>query len=165
MLRPLQKVLNLSEMKLPPEFAIIFLGTLYSAKIILYINIRLSADISLVFLMIRNFLDDWELAMVICNAKILFIIESEHVCTNYVPWSFWDVMMDYVTLWLHLLKCKTWYNFYKIFNVIYVIYHLAQYMDLHSSSFVFFYTHVINVELGLVSFAFSISGMMTEACT
>ena len=40
----LQKVLNLSEMKLPPESDIIFFGILYSAKITLHVYIRLSPD-------------------------------------------------------------------------------------------------------------------------
>ena len=44
MFRLLQKVLNLSETKLLPESEIIFFGCPYSAKIILHINIRLSAD-------------------------------------------------------------------------------------------------------------------------
>ena len=54
MLRLLQKVLNLSEMKLLPESDIILFGTPYSVKMILQINIRLTADRSLVFLTIRN---------------------------------------------------------------------------------------------------------------
>ena len=56
MFRLLQKVLNLSETKLPLESDIIFSGSPYSAKIILHINIWLSADRSSVFLMIGNLL-------------------------------------------------------------------------------------------------------------
>ena len=56
MFRLFQKVLNLSETKLLPESDIIFLGIPYSAKIILHVNIRLSADRSLVFLLIENLL-------------------------------------------------------------------------------------------------------------
>ena len=54
--RPLQKVLNLSEMKLPPESDIIFFGSPYSAKIILHVSIRLSPDKFSVFLMMGNLL-------------------------------------------------------------------------------------------------------------
>ena len=49
MFRLLQNVLNLSEMKLPPESDIIFFGSPYSAKITLHDSIRSSADKSSVF--------------------------------------------------------------------------------------------------------------------
>ena len=56
MIRLLQKVLNLSETKLPPKSDIIFSGTLYSAKMILHVDVRLSYDRSSIFLMIGNLL-------------------------------------------------------------------------------------------------------------
>ena len=46
--------------------------------------------------------------MVVYNAEILFIIKCKHVCTNYIPQSYQDVMMDYFVLRLYLLKCKTY---------------------------------------------------------
>ena len=56
MFRLQQKVLNLSETKLPPESDIIFFGNLYSTKIILNVSMKLSADKSSVFLMTGNLL-------------------------------------------------------------------------------------------------------------
>ena len=58
MFRLLQKVLNLSEIKLPSDSDINFFGSPYSAKITLHVSIRLSVDKSC-------FLDDSELAMII----------------------------------------------------------------------------------------------------
>ena len=51
----------------------------------------------------------WQLETCYGNLKcmILFIIESKHVSTDYVPWSYWYVVMDYFVLQLYLLKCKT----------------------------------------------------------
>ena len=34
-----------------------------------------------------------ELAMVINNAHIISVIKLEHICTSYIPWSYWDVMV------------------------------------------------------------------------
>ena len=45
--------------------------------------------------------------MIVYNAKIMLIIESENVCANYIPWSYQDVMMYHLVLCLSLLKCKT----------------------------------------------------------
>ena len=59
--------------------------------------------------------------MVIYNAKILFIIEHKHVCINYIPWSYWDDMVDYFVLGLCLLRCKTCGTIlYEIFDVVYL---------------------------------------------
>ena len=55
MFKLLQNVLNLTEMKLPPKSDIIFFHSMYSAKIILQVSIRLSADKSSVFFMTGNF--------------------------------------------------------------------------------------------------------------
>ena len=54
--RLLQKVLNLSEMKLSPESDIFFLGSPFSAKINLHIGIRLSVHKPSVFMMKGNLL-------------------------------------------------------------------------------------------------------------
>ena len=55
MFKLLQKVLNLSETKSPPESDIIFFGSLYSGKLILMLILGYLL-IDLVFLMIRNLL-------------------------------------------------------------------------------------------------------------
>ena len=52
----LQNVLNLSEIKLPPESHIIFFGKPYSEKTILCISINLSNDKSSIFLIMGNLL-------------------------------------------------------------------------------------------------------------
>ena len=57
--------------------------------------------------------------MVVYNAKIMLIIKSWHVHTNYIWWSYWDVMMYHLVLWLCLLEHKTCSAiFYAIFNII-----------------------------------------------
>ena len=56
MFRLLQNILNLSEMKLLAESDVIFYGSPYSAKIILHVSSRLSADMPSVFLMMGNLL-------------------------------------------------------------------------------------------------------------
>ena len=56
MFRLVQNVLNLSEIKLPPESDIIFFGKMYSEKTILHVSIKLSADKSSIFLMTGNLL-------------------------------------------------------------------------------------------------------------
>ena len=43
----------------------------------------------------------------IYNTKVMFTVESEHICTNHFPWLCWDVMMYYLVLQLCLLECKT----------------------------------------------------------
>ena len=43
-------------------------------------------------------LNDREFIMVVYNAKIMLIIESEHVCASYIPWSYFDVMMYHLAL-------------------------------------------------------------------
>ena len=63
----LQNVLNLSELKSPSAPDIIFLGKPYSEKIILHISIRLFCDRSSSFY-------DWELALIIYNTKVVFIV-------------------------------------------------------------------------------------------
>ena len=97
-------------MKLPPKFHIIFFGSPYSAKINLHFSIRESAD------KLLHFLDDREFAMIICNTKVMFIIDSKHICSNHLPWFCQDVMMYYLVLQLCLLKCKTQS---AVFNVLY----------------------------------------------
>ena len=86
--------------------------------------------------MILCLLGDWEFTMVVCNAKIMLIIEGEHVCTNYIPWSYWDVMMYHLVLRLCLLKCKTCSTFLMKFSMSSFI--LTQCIDSHARSFVFF---------------------------
>ena len=54
-----------------------------------------------------QFLDDQEFAMIIYNAKIIFIIYSEHVGPKHVPWSYLDVMMYNLLLQLWFLEQKT----------------------------------------------------------
>ena len=39
------------------------------------------------FVIFCFFHDNWEFTIIVCNAKIMLIIESEHVCTSYIPWS------------------------------------------------------------------------------
>ena len=56
MFQILKNYVNLSETKLPPVSDIIFLGKLYSKKIILHVSIKLSADRSSVFLTTGNLL-------------------------------------------------------------------------------------------------------------
>ena len=42
----------------------------------------------------------------------------EYICANDFPQPQWDVMMDDLLLWLHLLKFKTCSTvFYIVFNV------------------------------------------------
>ena len=57
--------------------------------------------------------------MVINNAKMIFVIKLEHVCTYYIPRFHWDVMMYGFFPGLHLLELKTCTAiFYIIFYVI-----------------------------------------------
>ena len=57
--------------------------------------------------------------MVINNAYIIFVIKLEHICTDYIPWSHWDVMVYGFLLELRLLELKTCTTiFYMIFYVI-----------------------------------------------
>ena len=57
--------------------------------------------------------------MVINNAYIISVIKLEHICTNYIPWSHWDVMAHGLFLGLHLLELKTCVTiFYIVFYVI-----------------------------------------------
>ena len=110
-------------MKLPPESDIIFFGSPYSAKITLYISIRLSADKSSVFF------DDGNFAMIIYNTKVMFIVESEHIFTYHLPCLCWDVTMYYLVLQLCLLKCKTCSAIFNVFyNVIIYINPINQFM-------------------------------------
>ena len=84
--------------------------------------------------------------------KVMLIIKSEHVYTNLIQWSYWDVMMYHLFLGLCLLKCKTCgTNFYKIFNVIIYVspaYGLTYYASYYE--FCLFYSHMIDV--GLVQY-------------
>ena len=74
--------------------------------------------------------------MIIYYAKIMFIIESEHVCVNYLPRSCQDVMMYHIVLWLCLLKCKAGTTIFMWFSISSFI--LTQYTDLHARSLFFF---------------------------
>ena len=80
MFRLLQNVFNLSETKLPPKSDIIFFGKPYSAKIILHVIMRLSADESFILI------DDRELAVMIYNTKVVFIVLCKRICTTYLTW-------------------------------------------------------------------------------
>ena len=56
--------------------------------------------------------------MVVYNTEIIFVIDMEHVCANYIPWSYWDVMMYDIFLRFHFLKCKICSAvFYLVFNI------------------------------------------------
>ena len=67
MFRLLHNVLNFSEIKWSPKSDIIFFGNPNSAKIILYVSIRLSADKS-------SFFDDRELVVIVYNTKVVYIM-------------------------------------------------------------------------------------------
>ena len=83
--------------------------------------------------------------MVVYNAKILFVIESEHVITDYISHSYWDVMMYHHVLWLCLLKSKACGKIFFIKSSM-SLFMLGQYVD-SALIVLFFCTHMINVEL------------------
>ena len=62
-----QNVLALSDIKLQPVCDIIFLGKPYSANIILHVSIRPSANRP-------SSLYVWELAVILINTKVVFIV-------------------------------------------------------------------------------------------
>ena len=64
----LQNCFNISEIKLSPASYIIFFGNPCSEKITLHASIKLSADMS------SAFFHNWEFAVVIDNAKVVFVI-------------------------------------------------------------------------------------------
>ena len=122
---------------MPPESYIIFFGSTYSANITLHISIRLSSDKSSVYC------DDGKFAMIIYYTKIMFIIESEDVCTIY-PISFCKaVMMYYHFLQLCLLKCQACSTIFNVgFNVIFYIEPIWHFT---CQEFSFFYSHVVDM--------------------
>ena len=65
MFRFLQNSLNLSETNLLPASDIIFLGNLYSVKIIVDARIKLFTE---------SLLDDWEFAVIIYNTNIVLTV-------------------------------------------------------------------------------------------
>ena len=73
--------------------------------------------------------------MVIYDVQIIFVIKSEHVSTNHLPWSYWDVMMYDFLLMLFLLICKTCGTVFIYFLI--SLFMLGQYMNSCASSFVF----------------------------
>ena len=83
--------------------------------------------------------------MVVYNAKTMLNIESEHVCTNYVPWSYWDVLMYHLVLQLCLLKHKTCRaNFMKFAISSFMLDPIYRFT---CQELCFFYPYVIDVEL------------------
>ena len=75
--------------------------------------IRLPADNPSILFITR------ELAMVINNAQIIFVIKQEHICSYYISWFHWDVMVYGLLLGLCLLELQDMcYNFFMIFYVI-----------------------------------------------
>ena len=81
--------------------------------------------------------------MVVYNAKIMHIIENEHICANHIPWSYWHVMI--VILSFNCVCLNVVQFFYKIFNVIIFV---SPVYRLTCQEF-FLYSHVIDVELVL----------------
>ena len=49
--------------------------------------------------------------MIVYNAKVIFIIQSKHVCSYYFPWFGRDVVMNDFFSWLGLLKMKAYSSF------------------------------------------------------
>ena len=96
--------------------------------------------------------------MVVYNAMIILIIESECVCANYIPWSYWDAMMYHLVLWLCLPMYKTCSTIFMKFLVSSFI--LTQYVNLHARSFVFSIAMWLMCSLSSPC-VFSISGIIT----
>ena len=97
--------------------------------------------------------------MIVYNAKVLFIIESEHVCTNYVSWSYQDVVIYHLPLRLCMLKSKACGTIFIKCSMSLIM--LGQYIDSCTRSFVF------SAPMWLMwswssTCAFSHSGMMIQ---
>ena len=62
--------------------------------------------------------DDWKLAVIIYNAKIVLTVQRKHICSNYFPESAQCLIINDSFFGLLLLKIKTCRTtVYIIFNI------------------------------------------------
>ena len=84
----LQNSLNCPEIKLLIASNIISYAVHILKKMTSHASIKLSPDRP------SYLFDSWELAMIVYNTMVIFIMYRKHICTYTFPWSAWNVMVD-----------------------------------------------------------------------
>ena len=125
-------------------------------KITLHPNVKLFVNNSL--------FDDWDLAVIIYNAKIVLIVQREYVCFNYSPWFAQYFIINDSLLAVCLLKIKTCRTIFTVFSTSAFVF--IKYIVSHSEEPCFLYWCVVPVivfEIPLVLWIWRHGGWVDSA--